>query len=442
MSDERDVSSKVKRAAAAVGGVAFSGLLAETVVGAPVADSAEQQPVTPEEPPQDNGLGNTTSENASETPHSGTHEYVPESGTSETHHNADGSVGASTGTTWRPDGTETQPAEDLPTIEEFEEIEVREDAFGNFVIDATERVVVHNHGHDEVFEDHQHLVVPGDGTPGDTDLDIIERDDVVVHENPDGSFWVEQHDAISVETHPDAPGHGDIEVWQVESVGLDDAETGPPGIEVGIGEGEQAFVADDPFGDPTTIHQEESVSDRERSGTVSATSSTSPSVPTSVAFARGPSTMDSTGAASTTAASASASASAAAAAETGQLAAATSLAADHTAAPRHTEPVHHDEPHPSFATEPTAERHDPGELTGPPPVPDITPHPVDTTGEKHSTENGVPQVRVDEKPLPQPETPVHEQPDHHLDDTAPAAHDVPDHQQPIHHVHGDGGGIT
>ncbi len=366
-----DVKGKVRRAVTAVAGGAASELLGKALTSNSPAAPAAAAHETPER------------------------EWVPETEHTSVSRGEDGSVEAKTSTVWHPEthGGTTAPPEDLPTIEEFEQIDVREDEFGNFIIDATERVVVHNHGHDETYVDHQHLVVPGDGTPGDTDLDVVEREDVVVHENPDGSIWVEHSGSITVETHPDAPGHGDIEVWQEESVVLDEAPTGPPGIEAGISEGEQAHV-EDPFGEPAgpTIHQTESVSDKGRTVT---TTVTSPPLP----YVR-PSTMDIPVAKP-------------------MLAETVTLAAPPPE--RHVEPKH------SFATDPPARKHDPGEVAGPKhdPVP-----------EKHPVPDDPPPEHVQEPPRPE-EEPVHE---HHAPFEEPEeAPPMPDHE-PFHQAHQDGGG--
>jgi len=430
MNDHFDAKSKVRRAVTAVTGATVSEVLGNALTSnapsaAPAADAAAA--------PVHEAAATAAS----------TREWVPETESSSVSRGEDGSVEAKTSTVWHPEthgGTEAPP-EDLPTIEEFEQIDVREDEFGNFIIDATERVVVHNHGHDETYVDHQHLVIPGDGTPGDTDLDIVEREDVIVHENPDGSISVEHSGSLTVETHPDAPGHGDIEVWQEESVVLDEAPTGPPGVEVGISEGEQAF-AEDPFGEPAgpTIHQTESVSDKGRTVTTTVTSPSSalPAPPStaSVAFSRPPSTVDTPVAQPLLA-------------ETKLVASAT-LAEPPVA--KHVEPKESFAPaHPvpekhSFATDPPAEKHDPGELSGPKPVPeehgagDVTgPNPVP---EAHQPD--VPKVaepvhkdppvqevpRVEDVPAHEQQTPVEE---------PHPAPELPDHE-PFHQAHADGGG--
>lgn len=335
---------------------------------------------------------------AAETPHADTgHEYVPHVETSTVTRGEDGSVEARTGTVWHPETTGGAPAEDLPTVEEFEQIDVREDEFGNFVIDATERFVVHNHGHDEVYVDHQHLVVPGDGTPGDTDIDIVQDADIVIHENPDGTITVAHEGSLTYELTPDAPGHGDIEVFQEETVLLDEAETGPPGIEVGVVVDEQA-KADDPFGEPAgpTVHQTEVVTDKGRGAavTVQATAPApalpGPPPPPVVTAGRLPSTVDS----------------APVAVET-TLAASASLA-EHPV-PRH-----------SFATGREPEHHDAGEVTG------TRPHPAE---EEHPFEPPAHPGSAEEKPPFEP--PRHDQPDpvpdarHLPDDPPPEPHGLP-----------------
>ena len=153
--NDPDGKGKVRRAVTAVAGATVSQVLGnELAPGGPAASAPPPQP----EPV-------AAAETAAEH-----HEYVPEVETSTVTRGEDGSVSAKTGTVWHPQAGDGAPVADLPTVEEFEQIDVAEDAFGNFVIDATERVVVHDHGHDEVYVDHQHVVVPGDGRPGDTDL--------------------------------------------------------------------------------------------------------------------------------------------------------------------------------------------------------------------------------------------------------------------------------
>ena len=390
-----DAKGKIRKAASAVAGGAVS-----QVVGDALAPDTPQAAAAPAAQPE------------------APHEWVPEVEQHTVTHGADGSVEAKTGTVWRPEthGTESAPA-DVPTIEEFEQIDIHEDAFGNFIIDATERVVVHNHGHDETYVDHQHLVVPGDGTPGDTDIDVVEREDVVVHENPDGTISVEHHGSLSVETHPDAPGHGDVEVWQEESVALDEAPTGPPGIEVGISEDEQAR-ADDPFGEPAgpTIHQSETVGDKTRTATVTPQSSSAP-VPAPapvVTFARQPSTVDNTPLV----------------AESGRLAA-TSELAEHPVA-KHVEP-RHVEPKPSFVTEPAPKHHDSGELAGPK-APD-EPHHLEVP---KNTEQHLPDQVPETHDQQLPEIP--HIPEHATEEQLPDSLPVPDEHIAIHQAHADGGG--
>lgn len=393
MNDHLDAKGKVRRAVTAVAGATVSEVLGNELT----SGSSSAAPVHEAAP---------TAER----------EWVPETESSSVSRGEDGSVEAKTSTVWHPEthgGTEAPP-EDLPTIEEFEQIDVREDEFGNFVIDATERVVVHNHGHDETYVDHQHLVIPGDGTPGDTDLDIVEREDVVVHENPDGSIWVEHSGSITVETHPDAPGHGDIEVWQEESVVLDEAPAGPPGIEVGVSEDEQAH-AEDPFGEPAgpTIHQTESVSDKGRTVTTTVTSPVSSlPAPPSIAFSRPPSTVDALLAKPLLT----------------ETVTTTTLAQPPE---RHVEPkasfAHDHPPKHSFATEPPAGKHDPGELSGPKPVPEEHHHEVP----KHEEPEHPP---VEEAPRVED---VHEQ-QTPVEEPQPAP-EPPDHE-PFHHAHADGGG--
>ena len=425
MNDHLDAKGKVRRAVTAVGGAAVSEVLGNALTSSsPAAQAAE--------PAHEAAAAEAS-----------TREWVPDTESSSVSRGEDGSVEAKTSTVWHPEtrggGTETLP-EDLPTIEEFEQIDVREDEFGNFIIDATERYVVHNHGHDETYVDHQHLVVPGDGTPGDTDLDVVEHADVIVHENPDGSIWVEHSGSITVETHPDAPGHGDIEVWQEESVVLDEAPTGPPGIEVGISEDEQAY-AEDPFGEPAgaTIHQTESVTEKGRTVTTTVTSP-APSLPAppstaSVAFSRPPSTVDTAPVAQ-------------------PLLAETKLVASATLADppvtKHVEPKEtfapaHSEKH-SFATDPPAEKHDPGELTGPKPVPEEH-QPGEMSGSKPVPDEHHPDVPTVEEPVHE-NPPVQEVPRvedvgvHEQQTPVEEPHPVPEMpgHEPFHQAHADGGG--
>ncbi|WP_328454529.1 hypothetical protein [Amycolatopsis sp. NBC_00438] len=418
MSDH--VQGKVKKAVTAVAGATVSEVLGNALTpGSPSAPPPPQQQPEPA---------------AAETPQDTSgHEYVPHVETTSVTRGEDGSVEARTGTTWHPETADGTPLADLPTVEEFEQIDVHEDAFGNFVIDATERFVVHNHGHDEVYVDHQHLVVPGDGTPGDTDIDIFQDADVVVHENPDGTISVEHRGSLSFELTPDAPGHGDIEVFQEETVVLDEAETGPPGIEVGITADEKA-TAEDPFGEPAgpTIHQTETVGDRAR-GTSVTTSVTAPapSVPGPpsapvVTFSRQPSTVDAPAAAPV-------------AVETTTLATSSALA-DHPAA-KH---LSFAPEKPSFANEPEPAHHDAGEVTGSRPEPK----------EEHPFDHPKPEPPDEPPPEPHDEHDQHDQHDPRpLEPPGPPEHEEPpeeprpvpdtaehDHHFDDHHAHADGGG--
>ncbi|MEA5361589.1 hypothetical protein VA596_18745 [Amycolatopsis sp., V23-08] len=415
MSDH--VKGKVKKAVTAVAGATVSEVLGNALTpGSPSAPPPQPEPAAAETAAHDT---------------SG-HEYVPHVETTTVTRGEDGSVEAQTGTTWHPETADGTPLADLPTVEEFEQIDVHEDAFGNFVIDATERFVVHNHGHDEVYVDHQHLVVPGDGTPGDTDIDIFQDAEVVVHENPDGTISVEHGGSLSYALTPDAPGHGDIEVFQEETVVLDAAETGPPGIEVGITADEKA-TAEDPFGEPAgpTIHQTETVGDRAR-GTSVTTSVTAPapSVPgpptaPAVTFSRQPSTVDAPAAAPV-------------AVETATLATSSALA-DHPAS----KPLGFATEKPSFANEPERAHHDAGEVTGSRPEPreehpfeppkdhHHEPDPADTTAEPPEHD------RHDPLPPEPPGPPEHEQPP---EEPQPVPDADEHHHFDDHHAHADGGG--
>ncbi|MGW3965633.1 hypothetical protein ACWED2_37840 [Amycolatopsis sp. NPDC005003] len=416
-----ELPKKIKRAAGAVAGAVASEVAGNLLTpGAPPPPPPPQpEPVAAQAPPE-------------------AHEYVPQVETSTVTRGEDGHVEAQTGTVWHPETAGGLPLAELPTVEEFEQIDVREDEFGNFIIDATERFVVHNHGHDEVYVDHQHLVVPGDGTPGDTDIDIVQDADIVIHENPDGTITVEHEGSLTYELTPDAPGHGDIEVFQDETVLLDEAETGPPGIEVGVVVDEQA-KADDPFGEPTgpTIHQTEVIADKGRGATVTAqVTAPAPAVPGTppppvVTIARVPSTVDSTPVAVET-----------------TLAASASLA-EHPV-PRHSfgagrEPVHHDagevtgtrahpvekehpfEPpgHPGTAAEEhpfePPRHHEPE----PDPVPDARhlPDAQDLPDARHLPGDPPPEPHD-----PPPEAP-HDPPAHedHLEEPVPGDHPAPDH---------------
>jgi hypothetical protein len=401
-----ELPKKIKRAAAAVAGAVASEVAGNALTpGSPGASAPPPQP----EPA------------AAETPHDApAHEYVPQVETSTVTRGEDGSVEARTGTVWHPETTDGTPLEDLPTVEEFEQIDVREDEFGNFIIDATERFVVHDNGRDEVYVDHQHIVVPGDGTPGDTDIDIVQDADIVIHENPDGTITVEHEGSLTYELTPDAPGHGDIEVFQEETVVLDEAETGPPGIDVEVGVDEQA-TAEDPFGEPAgpTVHQTEVITDKGRGATVIASvtapapSLPGPPSPPAVTFARQPSTVDT----------------APAAVET-TLAASASLA-DHPAA-RH-----------SFATEPAPAHHDAGEVTGSRPHPPAEEkHPFEPPRHHEPEAHGVPDEPPPEPhdgPPPPPEPPgppAHEEHEDHLEEPEP----VPDEHPTFDHAPTGGGG--
>ncbi|WP_372665448.1 hypothetical protein [Amycolatopsis kentuckyensis] len=410
-----ELPKKIKKTAAAVAGAVASEVAGNVLTpGSPGASAPPQQP----EP--------AAAETAQEVP---AHEYVPEVETSTVTRGVDGHVEAQTGTVWHPETTDGLPLKELPTVEEFEQIEVREDEFGNFIIDATERFVVHTNGHDEVYTDHQHLVVPGDGTPGDTDIDIVQDADIVIHENPDGTITVEHQGSLTYELTPDAPGHGDIEIFQDETVLLDEAETGPPGIDVGVTVDQQAR-ADDPFGEPAgpTIHQTEVIADKGRGATVTAqVTAPAPSLPGPpsapvVTFSRQPSTVDAPAPPI--------------AVETTTLAASNSLA-EHPV-------VKH-----SFATEPEPKHHDAGEVTGSRPhpaeqeqdhpfepprhrehEPDHEPVPDHAPDAGHPPDDPPPEPH-DPRPAEPPGPPEHED---HLEDPEPAPAEHPTFE----HTHGGG----
>ncbi|MFJ7213909.1 hypothetical protein [Amycolatopsis sp. NPDC098790] len=402
-----ELPKKVKRTAAAVAGAVASEVAGNALT--PGSPGASAPPPRPEP---------AAAETAHDVP---PHEYVPEVETSTVTRGEDGHVEAQTGTVWHPETTDGLPLKELPTVEEFEQIEVREDEFGNFIIDATERFVVHNNGRDEVYTDHQHIVVPGDGTPGDTDIDIVQDADIVIHENPDGTITVEHHGSLTYELTPDAPGHGDIEIFQEETVILDEAETGPPGIEVGITVDEQAR-ADDPFGEPAgpTIHQTEVIADKGRGATVTAqVTAPAPSLPGApsppvVTFSRQPSTVDTP--------------------VPPPVAVETTLAASTTLA-EHPVVKH------SFATEPAPKHHDAGEVTGSRPHPAAEDHPFEPPRHHEPEPDHAPAAGhpPDDPPhnLPPaepPGPPEHE--DHHLEEPEPVPGDHPAFEHT--HVHGGG----
>jgi hypothetical protein len=402
-----ELPKKFKRAVAAV-----AGAVASEVAGNALTPGATPPPPPPPTQPEPAAAGT-----AHDVP---AHEYVPEVETSTVTRGEDGHVEARTGTVWHPETTDGLPLEELPTVEEFEQIEVHEDAFGNFVIDATERFVVHNHGRDEVYTDHQHLVVPGDGTPGDTDIDIVQDAGIVVHENPDGTITVEHEGSLTYELTPDAPGHGDIEVFQEETVVLDEAGTGPPGIEVGVTVDEQAR-ADDPFGEPAgpTIHQTEVVADKGRGATVTASvtapapSLPGPPAPPVVTFSRVPPPVD-----------------------TAPVAVETTLAAS-AALAEHPAPRH------SFATEPAPKHHDAGEVTGTRAHPAEEEHPFEPPRRHEPEPDPVPDARhLPDGPPPEPHDPPPEEPhdppahEDHLEEPEPALGDHPTWD----HAHTGGGG--
>ncbi|MEU8635704.1 hypothetical protein AB0C38_26360 [Amycolatopsis sp. NPDC048633] len=404
-----ELPRKIKRTAAAAAGAVVSEVAGNALTpGSPGASAPPPQP----EPA------------AAATPHDvPAHEYVPQVETSTVTRGEDGHVEAQTGTVWHPETTDGLPLKELPTVEEFEQIEVREDEFGNFIIDATERFVVHNNGRDEVYTDHQHIVVPGDGTPGDTDIDIVQDADIVIHENPDGTITVEHQGSLTYELTPDAPGHGDIEVFQEETVILDEAETGPPGIEVGVTVDQQAR-ADDPFGEPAgpTIHQTEVIADKGRGATVTAqVTAPAPSLPGTpsapvVTFSRQPSTVDTPVPQPI-------------AVETTTTLAASNSLAEHPV-------VKH-----SFATEPEPEHHDAGEVTGTRPHPAEREHPFEPP--RHHEPDGVPAEPPPEPhdvPPPEPPgPPVHEaHEEHRTQDEEPER--VPDEHPTFDHAHTGGGG--
>jgi hypothetical protein len=402
--------SKVKGAVVAGAGAVVSEVLGNALT------SGETPPPPP--PPEPEPAAAETAQ-----PDTG-HEYVPEVEISTVTRGEDGSVAAETGTVWHPETADGVPLEDLPTVEEFEQIDVREDEFGNFVIDATERFVVHTHGHDEVYVEHQHIVVPGDGTPGDTDIDIFQDADIVVHETPDGTITVEHEGSLTYELTPDAPGHGDIEVFQDETVVLDEAEIGPPGIEVEVTVDETA-TAEDPFGEPAgpTIHQTEVITDKGRGTTVTASvtapapSLPGPAAPPVVTFGRQPSTVDAQPVAVET------------------TLAATSALTEHPA-------VQH-----SFVTEPEPKHHDAGEVTGTRAHPAEEERPFEPPRERHAEPDtgrvpdepppGEPHDLPPEPPAEPPGPPEHEDhQEHHVEEPQP----VPDDHPILDHAHADGGG--
>jgi hypothetical protein len=405
-----ELPKKIKKAAAAVAGAVASEVAGNALTpGAPGSSAPPPQP----EPA------------AAQTPHDvPAHEYVPQVETSTVTRGEDGHVEAQTGTVWHPETTDGLPLKELPTVEEFEQIEVHEDEFGNFIIDATERFVVHTNGRDEVYTDHQHLVVPGDGTPGDTDIDIVQDADIVIHENPDGTITVEHEGSLTYELTPDAPGHGDIEVFQEETVVLNDAETGPPGIDVGVTVDQQA-KADDPFGEPAgpTIHQTEVIADKGRGATVTAqVTAPAPSLPGTpsppvVTFSRQPSTVDTP--------------------VPQPIAVETTLAASNSLA-EHPVVKH------SFATEPEPKHHDAGEVTGTRAHPAEKEHPFEPP--RHHEPAGVPDEPPpephDEPPPEPPGPPLHEE---HQENQEHQTHveepeRVPDEHPTFDHAHTGGGG--
>ncbi|MBE8521295.1 hypothetical protein ILP97_28060 [Amycolatopsis sp. H6(2020)] len=395
-----ELPKKIKRTAAAVAGAVASEVAGNALTpGSPAAPPPQPEPA------------------AAETPHdTPPHEYVPQVETSTVTRGEDGHVEAQTGTVWHPETTDGLPLEELPTVEEFEQIDVREDEFGNFVIDATERFVVHNHGRDEVYVEHQHLVVPGDGTPGDTDIDIIQDAGIVIHENPDGTITVEHEGSLTYELTPDAPGHGDIEIFQEETVLLDEAETGPPGIEVGVTVDEQA-KADDPFGEPAgpTIHQTEVIADKGRGATVTAQVTApapvlpGPLPPPVVTSVRVASTVD-----------------------TAPVAVETTLAASASLA-EHPVPRH------SFATERAPVHHDAGEVTGTRPHPAEKEHPFEPPRHHEPEPGPVPEEHPFEPPRhPEPEPGPLPDARHLPGDPPTAPHDPPPeepHDPPAHEDH-------
>ncbi|WP_284750065.1 hypothetical protein [Amycolatopsis sp. RTGN1] len=402
-----ELPKKIKKAAAAA-----AGAVASEVAGNALTPGASGSPAPPPQPEPA----------AAQAPHDvPAHEYVPQVETSTVTRGEDGHVEAQTGTVWHPETTDGLPLKDLPTVEEFEQIEVHEDEFGNFIIDATERFVVHTNGRDEVYTDHQHLVVPGDGTPGDTDIDIVQDADIVIHENPDGTITVEHEGSLTYELTPDAPGHGDIEVFQEETVVLDEAETGPPGIDVGVTVDQQAS-ADDPFGEPAgpTIHQTEVIADKGRGATVTAqVTAPAPSLPGTpsppvVTFSRQPSTVDTP--------------------VPQPIAVETTLAASNSLA-EHPVAKH------SFATEPEPKHHDAGEVTGTRAHPAEKEHPFEPP--RHHEPDRVPDEPPpephDEPPPEPPGPPPHEEHQEHRTHVEEPER-VPDEHPTFDHAHTGGGG--
>jgi hypothetical protein len=108
------------------------------------------------------------------------------------------------------------------TIEIYQDVEVSQGADGTYSVDAVEYVVVRDeHGHDYVFSDNYHTVVPD--PPGqESDLVIHETDHVQVTEHPDGSFSVAHPDnSISVTVGADGDGSNQVTVTQSETVQID-----------------------------------------------------------------------------------------------------------------------------------------------------------------------------------------------------------------------------
>ncbi len=142
-----------------------------------------------------------------------------------------GHVATGLATTWRIPGHGAAGGEhgeagaegehDGLTVEMYQDVVVSEGADGMFSVNAVEYVVVRDeHGHNYVFHENYHTVVPD--PPGqETDLVVHETDRVQVVEHPNGSFSVTQADnSISVTVGSSGDGQQEVTVTQTESVQL------------------------------------------------------------------------------------------------------------------------------------------------------------------------------------------------------------------------------
>ncbi|HEY6425428.1 MAG TPA: hypothetical protein VIY28_19730 [Pseudonocardiaceae bacterium] len=167
----------------------------------------------------------------------------------------DGSVAATTASTWHAPtsghgtGADTGAAvKDDILVQEFEQAVITQDANGNLVVDTYTHVVVQYHGHTYVSDGHD--VVAIDPKSG-SDLVLHQRAEVVVHENRDGSYSVHTDAHTTVDLVPDTDGKFDASVTQDETTTLEHGRhQGNTGLDVG-----QVENVDNHAGPPVTVTQ-------------------------------------------------------------------------------------------------------------------------------------------------------------------------------------------